>query len=123
MAKRLEGVWGRVSARTAPTRALAGYLEDVGKTKDSAVKDFQDAENDLKTIQQDYLKKGDGKKAKCTYQAVLANAYLGHFRLTGDQAKLKDAEAMITEALRGADKSPQLAAAIRLRELISEAGK
>ncbi len=99
---------------------LTGYLADADKTRNLAEENYKDAENQLRGILKLRLK-GDIRNTAWNYQAMLANAYLGHFRLTGRSDVLAQASQFVDEALADKEASQYLKPVVELQQLIRSA--
>ncbi|MCK4624808.1 MAG: hypothetical protein KAV00_05825 [Phycisphaerae bacterium] len=104
---------------TTLVNELKGYLAEADKTKKLAEENYKEAENELKGI----LKlrfKGNAKNDLWMCQALLANAYLGHYELTGQNDVLADAVKFVNEALDKKENSQYLEQVVKLQQLIGE---
>ncbi|HUU21469.1 MAG TPA: hypothetical protein VM389_02950, partial [Phycisphaerae bacterium] len=101
---------------------VVGKLRDAGKPADKtgadAVADYSQAEKDFNTVLSSTLVDKIGRDIKWMYEGRLANAYLGHYRLTGDGKILGEARAAVAKATEGKNESPYLASVFRLKALI-----
>ncbi len=103
---------------TTLVNELKGYLADADKTKTLAEENYKEAENELKRILNLHLK-GDARNDLWMCRAMLANAYLGHYELTGQKEVLDKAIEFVDEALVDKEDSPYLKSVIELKQLIT----
>jgi hypothetical protein len=89
--------------------------------KKQAVQDYAQAEKDFNAVLSSHLKGTVGRNIQWMYQGRLANAYLGHYRLTGDASVLSQAKTVVDEAAAGKAESPHLASVYRLKAVIDAA--
>ncbi len=101
---------------------LKGYLTDADKTKTLAEENYKEAEDQLQGIRKLRLE-GDAGNTSWMSQAMLADAYLGHFYLTGQSDVLAQASQFVDEALADKEASPYLKRVVDLQRLIQSAGK
>ncbi len=113
---------GQQSATLAS--GLKGYLTDADadKTRGLAEENYKEAEDQLQGIQKLRLE-GDARNTSWMSQAMLADAYLGHFYLTGQSDVLAQASQFVDEALADKEASPYLKRVVDLQRLIQSAGK
>lgn len=101
---------------------LTGYVADPAATHKAAEENYKAAEKEWEDALNVRLRRGEVEKnTQWQYQGRLAQAYLGHYRLTGDKAVLTKAGEMVSKALADKEASPHLAAVRELRRLILEA--
>lgn len=100
---------------------LKGYLADANKTRNLAEENYKQAENQLEEIMKLRLK-GDMRNTMWLSQAMLADAYLGHYELTGQKDILDQARQFVDEALADKKASPYLKRVVELQQLIQSAG-
>ena len=103
-------------------RDLAGYVSDEAETRKSAEKNYKAAQKDLEDVLRTHLRRSEvGRNIQWIYQGKLAEAYLGHYLLTGEKAVLDKAGELVAKAAAEKEGSPYLAAMLELRRLISGA--
>ena len=109
---------------TQPTTAIAGnlkgYLTDADKIRNLAEENYKEAENQLQGILKLRLK-GNARNTLWMCQAMLADAYLGHFRLTAQSDILTQASQFVDEALADKEGSQYLKPVVELQQLIRSA--
>ena len=122
LADELASVAAKLKQPVPPVAAeLRGYLPDKDATKQRAIDGYLAAEKDLEAILDTQLKTGIGKNIRWIYQARLAGAYYGHFRLTGDAEVLLKAQNFVNDALAGKEGSPYLVTVMNLKALLDQA--
>lgn len=113
----------KMLGREAPpsVKSLKGYLADPVKTGELARAAYKQVEKDLGVILKSHLKRGAGRNTVWMCQAQLANAYLGHFRLTGQDDILDKANELVAEALHEKEDSSCMKSVKRLQQSIQSA--
>ncbi len=104
---------------TTLVNELKAYLTEADKTKKLAEENYKEAENELKGILKLRLK-GNARNTLWMCQALLANAYLGHYELTGQNDVLADAVKFVNDALADKENSQYLEQVVKLQRLIGE---
>ncbi len=105
----------------APAKELTGYVPDPAQVQKTAEENYRAAETDLEDVLRSYLRaSATGKNIQWIYQAHLAEAYLGHYLLTGNKAFLAKAAESVSTAAEGKEGSPYLSAVLELKRLINE---
>ncbi|KPK86482.1 MAG: hypothetical protein AMJ81_01150 [Phycisphaerae bacterium SM23_33] len=107
----------------AVVEQLKAPLANEAATRQSAVKNYQQAEAGLERVVQTHLRDSIGRNTLWIYQGQLADTYLGHYRLTGDADVLTKAKKSVDDALSGREQSDYLRSVVRLRGLIEAAGE
>jgi uncharacterized phage infection (PIP) family protein YhgE len=122
LAEQVAKVWQAVGMETPPSVAgLKGYLDDREQVAESARGSYTDAINALERATKLRLG-GDARHAEWIFQAQLADAYLGRYRLSGDGADLTRAQAAVNSALEGREASPLLKEVVALSQQIAAEG-
>lgn len=107
----------------ATVAELKAYLADEAQTRDQAIREYQAAEKELESVLSSHLRDRIGERIRWIYQGLLADAYLGHYRLTNDPKVLTQAKSLIDKAVEGKAGSPFVTPARQLKALIDAAGE
>lgn len=111
----------QAAARAVPPaiEQIKQYPGDRPAIHKAALDNYAAAEADLKTIIDNHIREGTPHgNAKWMYQGLLADALLGHYRLSGEAGVRTEAATLVKEALADKEHSPYLASVLRLRRLI-----
>jgi hypothetical protein len=104
----------------ASVASLQQYVKDPAALIKSAESNYAAAEKDLDGIVRSGLRNSPAKTTLWMFQGMLARAYLGHYRLTGDATLVQKASEMIAKAVEGKEFSPYLAPVLQLRQISNE---
>lgn len=97
---------------------LEKYLPDSQKVQATAEENYKIAEKYFEKTLNLHPASTSGKNTVWNCQALLANAYLGHFHLTHDPAILNKAKELVNKALEGKRGSPYLAPVAELQKIM-----
>ena len=123
LAKKITSSWKALGTGTLKlpeelVDKMGKYLPDNEKIQKEAINAFKIAESNFERALKIRPISDVGRNTLWNCQALLANAYLGHFRLSHDKAILTKAMNLINDALKDKENSPYLAPVKELKKLI-----